>query len=123
MMVVVRGWDALQQRVGSVRRSMPGHHSNLYAAREQIERWCAVGTVRVMAGDGAVLVLRASRGFDHLYHVAESRAALVTALALLPHGTYVTDLVGQGEVLDQLCETYAAHGFALRSTLIRMSRT
>ena len=115
-------WDAYRDRIGSISRGAPGFTSNLYAPREQVERWCADGVLRAVTGDGAMLLLRAERGFDRLYHVAESQAELGAVLALLPRGTYTTDLVGQGDALVQVCATYASVGFAARTTLIRMTR-
>lgn len=121
-MELLRDWDAYQACVGAVRRATPAYTSNLYAPREQVERWCAAGHLRALVKNGAALLLRADRDFHHVYHVAGDQLALGAALAILPAGTYTTDLVGQGDGLDQVCSTYAANGFAPHSFLQRMSR-
>lgn len=118
----LRDWGAYQRCVGAVRRTTPDYTSNLYAAREQVERWIAAGQLRALATGTAALLLRADRDFHHIYHVAADQPALGAALALLPAGTFTTDLVGQGDSLDHVCATYAAKGFAPHSFLQRMSR-
>jgi ribosomal protein S18 acetylase RimI-like enzyme len=121
-MEVLRDWGALQHHLNAVSRFESGYSTNLYAPREQVDRWCATGSLRILSGEGATLVLRTDRDFDHIYHVARSQDALGTALAALKRGTYTTDLIGEGEALDPVCATYAANGFSPRTTLIRMTR-
>lgn len=120
-MELLRNWDAYQRCIVAVRRTRT-YTSNLYAAREQVERWCAAGQLRALGTDGAALLFRADRGFHHIYHVAEDQAALSAALVMLEAGTYVSDLVGQGEALERVCATYAGSGFALHTYLLRMVR-
>lgn len=115
-------WNAFQSLTGLVSRGVPGFSTNLYAGREQVARWCASGRLRGLVADGAVLVLRGDRDFDHVYHVARDKAALAAALTLLPTGRYATDLVGRGEALDQACNIYAAGGFLPHAVLCRMAR-
>lgn len=112
---------AVGRRVGAIRRTRT-YSSNLYAAPDQLDRWGAAGGLRALSVDGAALVLRADRDFHHLFHVAESQAALGVALATLPTGTHVSDLIGQGAALDEVCSTYAANGFVPHSFLVRMVR-
>lgn len=114
--------DAVGRRVGALSRAAPGFSSNLYAAQDQIARWCADGRLATLAVPGAVLLLQADRDFHHLFHVAESRAALSGALAMLPTGTYVADLIGRGNVLDEICAVHAACGFVPHRLLRRMVR-
>lgn len=120
-MEALRNPAAVRAHVGAVRRG-PGHLANLYAAGDRIERWCAAETLSALAAERAVLLLRADRDFRRIYHVAEDAAALRDALAVLPAGTWVTDLIGQGDGLDALCGIYAASGFAPHSYLRRMVR-
>lgn len=117
----IRDWDAYQRCVGAVRRTTD-YTSNLYAPREQVERWTAAGRLRALATDGAALLLRADRDFHHVHHVAVDQRALGAALTRLGGGTYTTDLVGRGDMLDRVCATYAANGFAPHCFLQRMSR-
>jgi ribosomal protein S18 acetylase RimI-like enzyme len=118
----LRDWGDCHGCIAAVRRAAPAYTSNLYAPREKLERWAAAGRLRAVDADGATLLLRRDRDFDHLYHVAEDQAALSAVLAALPAGTYVSDLIGKDEALDQLCGTYVAAGFAHYSFLRRMSR-
>lgn len=115
-------WSAFQSLTGLVSRVGPGFSTNLYAGREQVEFWCASGRLRGLVADGAALVLRGDRDFDHVYHVTSDGAALTAALTLLPAGRYATDLVGRGETLDRTCDAYAASGFAPHAFLCRMTR-
>lgn len=118
----IRGWDAYQRCIGAVRRATPAYTSNVYAARDQVERWCADGRLHALPADGAVLLLRATQDFHHVYHVAEDQGTLGTALATLPAGLFVTDLVGRDDDLDPVVATYAAAGFAPHRFLQRMVR-
>lgn len=118
----LRDWNAYQRCVGAVPRATQAYSSNLYAPRDQVDRWCAAGRLRALTADDVVLLLREDRDFHHVHHVAADQPALQRALAMLPPGTYVTDLIGQGEALDQLCATYSAAGFAPHAFLARMNR-
>ncbi len=115
-------WNSLQRWVAAVPRSALDYVTNLYAARAQIEDWCAAGKVEMLVADGTVLVVRPDRDFHRVYHVAPTLAALATALGKLPEGRYVTDIVGRGEALDRQCRAYADAGFAARGFLRRMVR-
>jgi ribosomal protein S18 acetylase RimI-like enzyme len=112
---------ALKRYVGAVRRATPAYTSNLYAAADQLERWCVAGQLSVLIADKAVLLLRANHDFYHVYHVAEDQSSLGDALKMLADGIYVTDLIGQGEALDPICATHAASGFAAHTFLQRMT--
>ena len=76
----------------------------------------------MLIGEGAVLLLRADRDFQRVYHVAESQAALGAALGMLPPSGYVTDLVGNADGLEAVRATYARSGFEAYGFLQRMSR-
>lgn len=115
-------WAALQSRLGAVARDGPDYSTNLYATREQVDRWCMAGGIRVSGGDGAVLMTRADRDFHRVYHVARDLEALGAALAALPAETYVTDLVGEAEKLEPVCAAYAVGGFGRHAFLRRMTR-
>lgn len=117
----LRDWDAWR-RIGAVPRDTADYTTNLYAAREQIEDWCAAGRLHALSTERAVLLLRAGRGFHHVHHVASDLPALADALGALPAGTYTSDLVGQGEPLDDVCAAYAANGFVVHTVLQRMTR-
>jgi ribosomal protein S18 acetylase RimI-like enzyme len=116
-------WDALQRLTAAVPRAASNYSTNLFAGRDLIQAWCARGRLRVSASDEAVLVLRADRDFHRVYHVARDLSALTEALLQLPPGRYTTDLVGRGNVLDQVCNSYAAGGFEHHTFLRRMSRS
>lgn len=120
-MEVLQDWDALRHCVGNVDRGAPGYTTNLYASRGQIESWCVVAPLQSVATDRAVLVLRHDRDFQRVYHAAADAAALTEALQRLPAGTYVTDLVGQSEMLERACAAYADAGFTHHSFLRRMN--
>lgn len=121
-METLRDWDSLQALTGSVPRRTTGYSTNLYANQGQVAHWCASDRLQALKADGAVLVLRADRDFHHVYHVAQDMPALSAALALLPGGQYVTDLIGKGDGLDRMCEAYAEAGFVRRTFLRRMAR-
>ncbi len=122
-METLSDWDSLQRLTGGVRRMSPGYTTNLYATRGQFERWCAVGGLRSLTAESAVLVVRCDRDFHRVYHVAQDLPALTAALAHLPAGRYVADLVGRGEMVDQQCDAYAAGGFTSHAFLKRMGRS
>lgn len=115
-------WNALQDRIATVPRAAPGYTTNLYGTREQVDRWCGTGSLHVLSAEGAVLVLRDDRDFHRVYHVARDLPTLRAALALLPPGRYTTDLVGETEALEPVCDAYAAGGFSHHAFLRRMSR-
>lgn len=122
-MEALPNWEAFQECVGRISRTGPKYSTNLYGGRDQIEHWCAIAPPRALVTDGAVLVLRKDRDFYRVYHVAESHAALTAALAMLPGGSYTSDLVGQGDALDLACAAYGSAGFGHHAFLRRMSRT
>lgn len=115
-------WHSLQRLVAEIPRSAPGYTTNLYASRAQVDDWCAAGTVGALVTDDAVLVVRRELDFHRIYHVARCLPALTTALAALPDGRYVADVVGRGDALDEQCRAYANGGFVLRGFLRRMVR-
>ena len=116
--------ELLQQCIAAIPRAGAHYTTNLYTEREQLERWSQNGLLQFeRAADGTILLLRADRGFYHLYHVAQSYEALISALRMLPSGRYVTDLVGKGESLDDVCAAYASAGFTAHTFLRRMTRT
>lgn len=121
-MELLKDWTECQPRIGAVRRIGGAYTTNLYAPPDQIDRWCAAGKLSALAVDGAALFLLADRDFYHVYHVAEDQKALAAALSLLGAGTFSSDLLGQGDALDQVCATYAAEGFVDYKELRRMSR-
>lgn len=112
---------ALRKRVLTVCRGR-GYTSNLYVGDEQLTRWVSRGAISAIEGDGAVLTLLRERDFYRLYHTAESPAALARTLAQLPPGTFVADLIGQGDALESLCEIYGASDFVAHDFLRRMVR-
>lgn len=114
--------EALQRCTGAIPRNAPGYTTNLYATAEQAAAWCASGRLRAVQADGAVLLLLGDRDFEHVYHIAADAPALTAALRALPRGTYSTDLIGQGDALEQAGAAYAAAGFAPHAFLRRMSR-
>ena len=118
----VRDAAAVRARVVAIPRAAPGYSTNLYAAGDQIERWCADGRASLLSTGDALLLLQADRDFHHVFHVAGSRAALGRALERLPAGTWVTDLIGQGDALEESCAAYADAGFAPHGFLRRMVR-
>ncbi|HEX8414176.1 MAG TPA: GNAT family N-acetyltransferase [Sphingomicrobium sp.] len=122
-MEMLPDWDRLRRLTASVPRTGPTYSTNLYASREQVEGWCAVGGLRTLVSDGAVLFVRADRGFQRVYHVARDMPTLAAALAQLPTGQYVADLVGRAGELDKLDAAYASGGFALHAFLRRMAWT
>ena len=116
--------DALQQRVSAIPRGAADYTTNLYADREELERWSQSAPLQVeTATEGTVLLLRADRGFNRVYHVAQSSAALSSALTMLPPGYYVTDLIGKVDPLNKVCVAYAEAGFARHAFLRRMTCT
>jgi ribosomal protein S18 acetylase RimI-like enzyme len=117
----VKDWDDYRKCVAEIPRLTPAYTTNLYAAQENLERWCKSGRLNVIEADGVTLFLLADHDFHHVYHVAEAPDKLTLALATLPVGTYVTDLVGERDVIDLLCATYAKAGFARYTFLCRMS--
>lgn len=116
-------WNSLQRLTENLPRSAPGYSTNLYADHRQIEQWCATGQLRALATKDAVLVLRADLDFWRVYHIARDMTALTDALAALPAGRYVTDLIGRSGDLAQSCNAYADGGFVQYAFLRRMNRT
>ncbi len=122
-MEILPDWDSLQRLTAGVPRTAAGYSTSLYATRAQVEHWSATDGLRVMAVGGAVLVLRSERNFHRVYHVARDLPSLTAALALLPSGRYVADLIGrEGAALDEQCAAYAAGGFVPHAFLRRMGR-
>jgi ribosomal protein S18 acetylase RimI-like enzyme len=118
----IADWAALQRVVSSVPRGAADFSTNLFVTQDQFQRWSAHAPLRTLSADGAALVLRAERDFHRVYHLAESAARLTAALATLPAGTYVSDLIGKGDQLERMSDAYAAAGFAEETFLRRMSR-
>lgn len=122
-MEALSDWDSLQRLTAGVSRAVAGYSTNLYATPVQIDQWSVTGGLRVLTTVGAVLVLRAERDFHRVYHVARDLPALTAALALLPPGRYVADLIGrEGDALDRQCAAYVAGGFVRHAFLRRMGR-
>lgn len=114
---------AVRTAIGAIGRAAPDHSSTFYASADQVGRWCAEGRLGLVVTPGAVLLVKDEGDFHRLFHVAESPAALADALAQLPAGIWVADLVGQGDALDRLSAAYAQAGFAAHAFLARMVRT
>ena len=107
--------------VAAISRISRLYTTNSYAAGEQLENWFSNGRLNVVEEKGAILFLLIDRNFRRVFHVAEDHSALSSALASLPAGTYVTDLVGQGANLNRLNATYASAGFVRHTFLCRMT--
>lgn len=116
----VKDWDDYRKSVAAIPRLTPAYTTNFYAAREDLEHWCRSGRLNAIEADGATLFLLSDHDFHHVYHVAEDPDKLSKALATLPGGTYVTDLVGKGEAIDHLSAAYAKAGFSRHTFLRRM---
>lgn len=119
---VVADWEVLQGRLARVRRSGSDFSTSLFASRDQFDEWANAGPLRLLAIEGAVLLLRKDREFTRVHHVSADPSALEAVLQRLPRGTYVGDLIGRGDALDRVTEAYSASGFAVRSFLSRMVR-
>jgi ribosomal protein S18 acetylase RimI-like enzyme len=115
-------WGDYLRYVSTVPRLTPAYTTNVYMSRDQVERWATEGRLRALASHNALLLLLRDRDFDHIYHMAEDRAALSAILAKLPPGVYTTDLVGKGDGLEQICSTYAQAGWVRHNFLRRMIR-
>lgn len=99
--------------------------SNIYAAQEQLREWAGRGVLSLAREVRTTLLLRRDRHFEHLYHVAASRADLAEALASLdpiPGLPIVTDLVGRSEDVVPVAEIYRQNGFEDYVDLVRMVR-
>lgn len=118
----VAEWEAFQGIVSSVSRKDALFTTNLFLTSEQFEGWSAVAPIQTLARERAVLALRADRDFHRVYHVAENNDALTAALAELPPGIYVSDLIGQGDSLDRAVDAYVTAGYTSQTFLRRMSR-
>ncbi|MBB3693776.1 GNAT family N-acetyltransferase [Sphingomonas sp. BK580] len=118
-----RDWQAWHDLVNRVPRVSNQYSTNLYADQAQLARWGEKGRLRVEAIEGAVLLLRRDRDFDHVYHVARDLPALQQALEALPPGRYAADLIGRDDARHHdLCSAYRAAGFDPRTHLRRMIR-
>jgi ribosomal protein S18 acetylase RimI-like enzyme len=99
--------------------------TNFYAAPQQLRDWAGRGVFSLAPGVRTTLLFRRDRHFEHLYHVAASRADLAEALASLdpiPGLPIVTDLVGRPEDVAPIAEIYRANGFEDYVDLVRMVR-
>lgn len=111
---------AVRTAIGAIGRAAPDYSSTFYASADQVGRWCAERRLGLVVTAGAVLLVKDEGDFHRLFHVAESLAALVDALAQLPAGVWIADLVGQGDALNRLSGAYAQAGFAAHTFLARM---
>lgn len=99
--------------------------TNFYAGPEQLRDWVGQGVLSSGRGMHTTLLFRRDRHFEHLYHVAASRADLAEALALLdpiPGVPIVIDLVGRPEDVAPVAEIYRKNGFKDYVDLVRMVR-
>lgn len=99
--------------------------TNFYGAPEQLRDWAGQDGLSSAPGVRATLLFRRDRQFEHLYHVAASRADLAEALASLdpiPGLPIVTDLVGRPEDVAPVAEIYRKNGFEDYVNLVRMVR-
>ncbi len=108
-----------------IRESNKGFITNFYAAPEQLRDWASQGVLSWVRGVRATLLFRRNRQFEHLYHVAASRADLAETLASIDPiagRPIVTDLVGQLEDVAPVAEIYRENGFENYVDLVRMAR-
>ena len=99
--------------------------TNFYGAPEQLRDWAGQGALSLARGVRTTLLFRRDRQFEHLYHIAASRADLAEALASLdpiPGSPIVTDLVGRPEDVAPVAEIYRTNGFEDYVNLVRMVR-
>lgn len=99
--------------------------TNFYAAPDQLRDWAGQGVLSLGRGMRTTLLFRRDRHFEHLYHVAASRADLAEALASLDPIAglpIVTDLVGRPEDVAPIAEIYRENGFEDYVELVRMVR-
>jgi len=99
--------------------------TNFYAAPEPLRDWASQGVLSLARRVCATLLFRRDRHFEHLYHVAASRADLAEALASLepiPGLPIVTDLVGRPEDVAPVSEIHSENGFENYVELVRMVR-
>ncbi len=109
-----------------IRESNKGFITNFFAAPEQLRDWAGQGVLSLSRGVRTTLLFRRDRHFEHLYHVAASRADLAEALASLdptPGAPIVTDLVGRIEDIASIAEIYRENGFENYVELVRMVRS
>lgn len=99
--------------------------TNYFAGTEQEQKWTSTGALSQVRTPRCLFLFRRDRDFEHLYHVAASRADLAEALAsldLIPSVPLVTDLVGRPEDVAPVAEIYRRNGFEDHVELIRMMR-
>ncbi len=99
--------------------------TNYYAGTEQEQKWVSTGVLSQIRTPRCLLLFRRDRHFEHLYHVAASRADLAEALASLdplPRSPIVTDLLGRIEDIAPVAEIYRENGFENYADLVRMTR-
>lgn len=119
------GNDELRRAFESVRASATELITNYYAGAEQERSWASTGALSQSRTPRCLLLFRRDRHFEHLYHVAASRADLAEALASfdpIPGLPIVTDLVGRPEDVASIAEIYRQNGFEGYVNLVRMMR-
>lgn len=119
------GSSELRRAFQSVKDSATELITNYYAGAEQERKWALAGALSQLRTPRCLLLLRRDRHFEHLYHVAASRADLAKALTLLDPISglpIVTDLVGRPEDVAPISEIYRQNGFESYVDLVRMMR-
>lgn len=115
----------LRSALQSVRAEATELVINYYAGAEQEQKWALNRALSQIRTPKCLLLFRSDRDFEHLYHVAASRADLAEALAWLdptPSRPIVTDLVGRIEDVEPIAEIYRENGFEDYVELVRMVR-
>ena len=98
---------------------------NYYVEAELERMWTSTGALSYFRAQKCLLLFRRERQFEHLYHIAASRADLAQALASLDQSSglpIVTDLVGPSEDVASVAEIYHQNGFEDYVELVRMVR-
>lgn len=115
----------LRSALQSVRAEATEFVINYYAGAEQEQKWALNRVLSQVRTPKGLLLFRRHGDFEHLYHVAASRADLAEALASLdptPGLPIVADLVGRIEDVGPLAEIYRDSGFEDYVELVRMVR-
>lgn len=116
----------LTSKLRAIRVGSSSYTTNYFSDIKQTEEWVAKGILFQLEYPGCLLLLRRDRDFFHLYHGAASPQMLAEALlasrAALATETLISDIVGQRATLEPQMSAYAAAGFTLHETLIRLMR-
>lgn len=124
---VVLQIDEIKVAIQSVRNHHKSFLTNFFPETFKHGIWIKKNELALIMLSETYFLIYSDGGFKRLFYISSGLSELAESLDILknkyPGEKYVTDLVGKGDMLNDVCSVFLKTGFTLYSSLTRMSST